>query len=131
MKKFNKEKLSGKMEFKKVFSEGKRVESENLLVFILKNKFNFNRPGIIVKKEIGNAVTRNKIMRRLRETYRQINRKLFQGCDIIILVKKNIVELEYTNVYNELEGLFISKTFLYKTYKERSIIFNQNDTEKH
>ena len=106
MKKFIKEKLSGKQEFKKVFSEGKRFESENLLVFILKNVHDFNRPGIIVKKEIGNAVSRNRIKRRLREVFRQINRKLFQGCDIIILVKKSIAELEYTSLYSELEGLF-------------------------
>ncbi|GAI71043.1 unnamed protein product, partial [marine sediment metagenome] len=38
-----KRRLSGKIEFKKVFLEGKRIESKNLVVFVLKNKYKFNR----------------------------------------------------------------------------------------
>lgn len=110
-----KKKLSGNIEFKKVFSEGKRFESNNLIVFILKNKYNLNRLGLIVKKEIGKAVVRNKIKRWAREAYRELelNRKLFQGYDIIILVKKSVIGLEYFRLCRELESLF---------YKEKNNI---------
>lgn len=108
-----KRRLSGNIEFKKVFLEGKKIEGKNLVVFIIENNFKFNRSGVIVKKEIGNAVVRNKIKRRAREAYRQINRKLFQGYDIIILVKKSVVGLEYFELYSELENLFYKEKFLF------------------
>lgn len=108
-----KRRLSGNIEFKKVFLEGKKIKGKNLLVFIIENNFKFNRLGLIVKKEIGNAVVRNKIKRRTREAYQQINRKLFQGYDIIILVKKSVVGLEYFELYGELESLFYKEKFLF------------------
>lgn len=113
-----KRKLSGSIEFKRVFLEGKRIESKNLIVFILNNEYKFNRMGLVVKKEIGKAVVRNKIKRRAREAYQQINRKLFQGYDIIILVKKSVVGLKHFQLYSELEGLF---------YKEKIFLPGENN----
>lgn len=108
-----KRKLSGKIEFKKVFLEGKKIEGKNLVVFIIENNFKFNRSGLIVKKEIGNAVVRNKIKRRIKEAYRQINRKLFQGYDIIIRAKKSVISSEYFELYSELENLFHKENILF------------------
>jgi len=101
-----KRKLSKTSEFKKVFSEGRRIEGKNLTIFTLKNDYNFNRPGIIVKKETGKAVVRNKIKRRLREAFRLINKKLSPGYDIIMLAKINIRESGYFEICHDLESLF-------------------------
>lgn len=109
-----KRKLSKNIEFKRVFSEGKKTESKNFIIFILKNDYTFNRLGVIVKKEIGIAVVRNKIKRWLKEAYRQENRKLFPGYDIILLAKNSITNSNYFNISNELEGLFISENYFYK-----------------
>ena len=108
-----KRKLSKTSEFKKVFSEGRRIEGKNLIIFILKNDYNFNRPGVIIKKETGKAVVRNKIKRRLREVFRLINKKLSPGYDIIVLAKNNIKESDYFEIYHDLENLFYKgKLFL-------------------
>jgi ribonuclease P protein component len=109
-----KRKLSKNIEFKRVFSEGKKTESKNFIIFILKNDYKFNRLGIIVKKEIGKAVVRNKIKRWLKEAYRQKDGKLFLGYDIIILAKNSIAKSNYFNLSNELEDLFISENYFYK-----------------
>jgi len=101
-----KRKLSKTSEFKKVFSEGRRIEGKNLIIFILKNDYNFNRPGIIIKKETGKAVVRNKIKRRLREAFRLINKKLSPGYDIIMLAKINIRESGYFEICHDFESLF-------------------------
>jgi len=101
-----KEKLSKTIEFKKVFSEGRRIEGKNLITFILKNDYNFNRLGIIVKKETGKAVIRNKIKRRLKEAFRLANKKLSLGYDIIVLAKNNIIESSYFEICHDLESLF-------------------------
>ena len=108
-----KRKLSKTSEFKKVFSEGKRTEGKNLIIFILKNDYDFNRLGIIVKKEIGKAAVRNKIKRRLKETSRLLNKKLLPGHDIIVLAKNNIKEANYFELCHDLEGLlYKEKLFL-------------------
>ena len=108
-----KRKLSKTSEFKKVFSEGRRIEGKNLIIFILKNDYDFNRLGIIVKKEIGKAVVRNKIKRRLKETSRLLNMKLLPGYDIIVLAKNNIREANYFEICYDLEGLlYKGKLFL-------------------
>jgi len=105
--------LSKTSEFKRVFLEGRRIEGKNLIIFILKNDYNFNRPGIIIKKETGKAVVRNKIKRRLREAFRLINKKLLPGYDIIVLTKNNGRESSYFEICYDLESLFYKgKLFL-------------------
>jgi len=101
-----KRKLSKTSEFKKVFSEGRRIEGKNLIIFILKNDYNFNRPGIIIKKETGKAVIRNKIKRWLKEAFQLVNKKLSPGYDIIMLAKNNIGESDYFEICHDLENLF-------------------------
>ncbi len=101
-----KRKLSKTSEFKKVFSEGRRIEDKNLIIFILKNDYDFNRLGIIVKKETGKAVVRNKIKRQLREASRPLNKKLLPGYDIIVLAKNNIRESSLFEICHDLESLF-------------------------
>lgn len=101
-----KRKLSKTSEFKRVFLEGRRIEGKNLIIFILKNDYDFNRLGIIVKKETGKAVVRNKTKRRLKETSRLLNKKLLPGYDIIVLAKNNIRESSYFEICHDLENLF-------------------------
>ena len=101
-----KKKLSSNIEFKRVFYNGKKRESLNLKIFILKNQYNFNRIGVVTKKEIGIAVKRNKIKRQLKEAFRNLDKQLFQGYDIIIFVKKSAVRLKYLQIFRELEKFF-------------------------
>ena len=108
-----KRKLSKTSEFKKIFSEGRRIEGRNLIIFILKNNYDFNRPGVIVKKETGKAVVRNKIKRQLKEAFRLTNKKLSPGYDIIVLAKNNIRGSSYSEICYDLESLFYKgKLFL-------------------
>ncbi|MEA2087569.1 MAG: ribonuclease P protein component [Candidatus Caldatribacteriota bacterium] len=117
-----KRKLSKTSEFKKVFSEGRRIEGKNLIIFILKNDYNFNRPGIIVKKETGKAVIRNKIKRWLKEAFQPANKKLSPGYDIIMLAKNNIKESDYFEICHDLESLFSKgKFFLPESSRKQEI----------
>jgi len=117
-----KRKLSKTSEFKKVFSEGRRIEGKNLIIFILKNDYDFNRPGIIVKKETGKAVVRNKIKRQLKEANRLLSKKLFPGYDIIVLAKNHIREANYFEICYDLESLFSKgKLFLPESSRKQEI----------
>jgi len=79
----------------------------------LKNDYGFNRLGIIVKKETGKAVARNKIKRRLKEAARLLNKKLLPKYDIIVLAKNNIRESSYFETCYDLERLFIKGDCFY------------------
>jgi ribonuclease P protein component len=98
-----KKKLSNDIEFKRVFYKGKKREGKHLRIFILKNLYNYNRLGVVIKKEVGIAVKRNKIKRQLKEAFHQMDKQFIQGYDIIIFVKKNAVKLKYLDFLNELE----------------------------
>ena len=98
-----KKKLSNDIEFKRVFYKGKKREGKHLRIFILKNHYNYNRLGVVIKKEVGIAVKRNKIKRQLKEAFQQMDKQFIQGHDIIIFVKKNAVKLKYLDCLNELE----------------------------
>jgi len=68
-------------EFKRTLKIGKKFVVPELVLFAAKNNENrdVNRMGFIVTKKIGNAVERNKVKRRLREIFRQIEQKELQA----------------------------------------------------
>ena len=52
------------------------------------------RLGIAVPKKIGGAVTRNRIKRRLRETWRELLPQVPGGADYVLLVRAPLAEAE-------------------------------------
>ena len=100
-----KNKLSNNFEFKNVFYRGQKRESQYLKIFILKSPYQLNRLGVVIKKEVGIAVKRNKIKRQLKSAFYQLDKQFMQGYDIIIFVKKKAVYLKYIDLFNELGNL--------------------------
>jgi ribonuclease P protein component len=64
--------------------------------FVLKEKkngLNINRFGIIVSKKIDKrAVGRNKIKRRFRDVFLNLEQKMSSGHDILLIIKKGTVD---------------------------------------
>ena len=56
-------------DFRKVYKHGKSFANRNLVMYILDNKSDSTRVGISVSKKVGNAINRNKIRRRIKESY--------------------------------------------------------------
>ena len=57
-------------EYRRVQGRGSRIRTSNLLVLYLPGKGKESRFGLTVSRKVGNAVTRNFIKRRLRESIR-------------------------------------------------------------
>ena len=96
--------LNKNFEFQRLYNKGKSAASPILILYCRKNGRKYNRLGITVSKKVGNAVQRNKLRRRLRETYR-INEGLFVGgWDLIVVarIKSRFV------LYSELSADFLS-----------------------
>ena len=86
---------------------GKRLQSKNLLLFILQNENQFHRLGMVVKKEIGPATYRNRVKRYFREFFRLHKHQISGSFDMILMVKKGCSIIQYRELEKEMRGLFI------------------------
>jgi ribonuclease P protein component len=88
---------------------GEKLFSRNLILFIQRNDKGIHRLGIVVKKEIGTAVFRNRIKRYFREFFRLHKKQIPGSMDMIILVKRECTIRRYEDAERELKRLLISK----------------------
>jgi ribonuclease P protein component len=78
------DRLRKRREFEECYASGVRVSGRFLQIF-LRPAPDPPRLGISVPRRVGNAVTRNRVRRRLREIFRR-NRDLFAGRPACIVV---------------------------------------------
>lgn len=88
----NKYSLKSKIEFNNLFKKGKKIRSNELLISYLDSK-DF-KIGISVPKKIGNAPTRNKTKRQLKNIIYKANIFDYKK-HIIVIVNKNWMELNF------------------------------------
>lgn len=100
--------LKKEAEFKKVAKNGRPFFASELAIKILANNLEYNRYGIVVNTKVDKrAVVRNKIQRRFRDILRINQENLKTGFDILILTKPEIKKLDYKEIKDKLEKLFI------------------------
>ncbi len=113
--------LRSMMEFKKVYSLGNNYWNRNLILYVRKNEINFTRIGYSITKKIGNAVVRNKIRRRMKEIIRLNYNDLLEGYDLVLIPKRNVVDITYEELENAiLHILQISKLLKIEWYNVKT-----------
>ena len=112
--------LAKNKEFSVVFKKGKSVADKLLVLYTLPNDKPFTRFGYSVGKKAGNAVTRNRYKRILREIRRSNDLKIKEGYDCIIIARPRIIGENYWA---------IEKSFLYLVRKARLAKKEMNDGE--
>ena len=77
--------LKENREFRRMYQKGASAVGGGMVVYCRKNRLGRNRLGVVSSVKIGNAVTRNRCRRRLREVYRLHLGELKQGYDIVLV----------------------------------------------
>ena|SRR5699024_5008535 len=102
-------------EFQEIFRVGKSFANRELVIYYRrKTDQKHIRVGISVGKKLGNAVTRNQIKRYIRECFIHLDDKIKREYDIIIIARKQAVDLSYHRLCKSLQHL-LKKENLFRT----------------
>jgi len=104
-------------EFQTAFQKGRSFANRQFVVYALtKEEQDYFRIGLSVSKKIGNAVTRNRIKRYLRQAVFELKDQLAQGNDFVIIARKPAAEMDFFEVKKSLShvlkvGKVLKKNF--------------------
>lgn len=98
-----KSRLTGDKRFSQIHQEGRSVANNFLVVRVLPNGLDYSRFGFMVSKRLGNAVTRNKVKRRLREVVRKS--PVAPGWDAIFIARKGAERASYQSLQQAAQNL--------------------------
>ncbi|WP_175637931.1 ribonuclease P protein component [Metabacillus schmidteae] len=94
-------------DFQVVFKRGKSIANRQFVLYILpKPEEKEFRIGLSVSKKIGNAVTRNKVKRLIRQVFLEEKHRIATGKEFIIIARKPAAEMNYHEVKGSLNHLF-------------------------
>lgn len=93
-------------EYLKVQNTGRRARGRFILILSIDNGLPITRFGFTVSRKTGNAVTRNRVKRRLREIVRQNREGFVPGKDLVAIATRQAPAASY----QELEGEFLKLT---------------------
>ena len=101
--------IKRKYEFKNLFSKGKFYSSNYINMYFLQNKKNYNKLAIAVSKKQGKAVVRNRFKRLIKENYKNFEKNMKNGFNILFIINnKKILEsknITYYNIKDDMEKL--------------------------
>ena len=90
-------------EFQKVFHKGKSTANRQFVIYQLNKKEQTHfRVGISVSKKLGNAVTRNRLKRRIRHILMELDEQLIEEVDFIVIARQPIVQMSYQETKNSM-----------------------------
>ena len=97
-------------EFKNVLNRGKYYIGKQVIVYILKNKYDKNRLGIALSSKLCKATKRNRIKRVIRSAYQKSIKDTKTGYDIVIVWNKreDIKNLSYQTVLTDINKVFLN-----------------------
>lgn len=77
-----------------------------MVVYFKKNRYGQSRLGITVGKKVGNAVTRNRVRRLIKENYRLMESEIRDGFDIVIVARAKMATSDFHASGASLRTLF-------------------------
>ena len=104
----------------KAYRKGKKISAKNVVIYVLPDrhahqlkmenpeKKYINRVGLTVTKKIGNAVTRSRVKRVIREGYRLTDKEygIRKGNLIVLVAKDSCIKAKSTDLKNDMVYAF-------------------------
>ena len=99
-------------DFQTIYKKGKSVANRQFVVYTYNNKENKHfRLGISVSKKLGNAVTRNRIKRAIRENFK-VHKEDIIAKDIVVIARHPARDMTTLEIQGSLEHVLkIAKVF--------------------
>lgn len=113
--------LRKRQDFNKVYRRGKSFANRELIMYVMENYQNEKiRVGISISKKVGNAVTRNRIKRIIKDIFlNKINENnLRQHIDIIIVARNPTSDMNYLQFNRSIDDLLRKSKLLNKKNKQ-------------
>lgn len=104
--------IKSNTEYKSVYNCNNSISDYNLVLFLKKNKFGYNRFGFTAAKKIKKAVSRNAIRRRLKEIVRLNEHNFREGYDIVLMARVNAEQSDYEGLKKSFNKLMRRKNLL-------------------
>ncbi len=79
--------LTCKSDFQRVFARGKKVWGRVFVCYVLMDGTDVPRLGLVVSRKVGNAVTRNRVKRHIREFFRQNRHRMPPGMQLVVVAR--------------------------------------------
>ncbi|MEO6324144.1 MAG: ribonuclease P protein component [Thermoanaerobaculia bacterium] len=97
-------------EFKRVYAGEAKLYGRFVVVFAFPNEKERVRMGITATRKLGNAVTRNRVKRRLREIYRRLRARDLagssRGLDVVVNVRPSARIASFDELATDVERLW-------------------------
>jgi len=93
-------------EFQRIQSSGVRVNTERFVLILAAQTESFGaaRLGITASRRIGGAIVRNRAKRLVRAAFRALHELCPAGIDLVVVVRKPLLERKLEAVVNEWRG---------------------------
>jgi len=96
------------VQFTKIFSCGKKLHSNNLVLTYLSGNNNFASAVVVSKKQTKTAILRNykrRVVFNVIKTLHEDNKEVLSGVHMIVMIKKGSLGISYAQILEELEVL--------------------------
>ena len=97
--------LKRNKEFRYVYRVGKSAGSRLMVLIYAKSRNPEVRVGFSVSKKIGNSVMRNRVKRRMRESFRPMIPCVKSGYNLIFIAREPVAQEEFQNIQKTMRYL--------------------------
>lgn len=94
--------LQKNWQFKRVYRGGQALVSRSIVLYFYPNRESNNRWGFSISKKVGKSVVRHRIKRIYHEAFRQVQGKIRQGYDFIIIARRPAAVVDFHQAGEEL-----------------------------